>query len=201
MATTLNFHQLPKESLPFNRLALIRAITELTDSTTSEAQEFRVTIPANSRLSDLIVTVPVAPQDVSDSGYDSVLLKVGDSSAADAFVASKEIAGLAGSPVAFAAMKKLDNLTIGNADSEISGLTIGGTYSQSEVQALRTKCEELADDVRAIYAALVSGLGKTYTSADYLSITVTPKSGKKLSLLDVGEIRVYCAMQRAGELG
>ena len=41
-------------------------------------------------------------------------------------------------------------VTLGNADSEISGLTIGSTYSQSEVQALRGKCEELADDVRAL---------------------------------------------------
>jgi len=43
---------------------------------------------------------------------------------------------------------------LGNANSEISDLTIGGTYSQAEVQALRTKLEELADDVRAIAAAL-----------------------------------------------
>lgn len=41
-------------------------------------------------------------------------------------------------------------VTLGNTNSEIGGLTIGGTYSQSEVQALRDKCEELADDVRAL---------------------------------------------------
>ncbi len=40
----------------------------------------------------------------------------------------------------------------GNVNSEISGLTIGGTYSQSEVQALRAACEELADDFRALAA-------------------------------------------------
>ena len=39
-------------------------------------------------------------------------------------------------------------VTFGNANSEIGDLTIGGTYSQSEVQALRDKCEELADDAR-----------------------------------------------------
>lgn len=38
----------------------------------------------------------------------------------------------------------------GNANAEIGGLTIGGTYSQSEVQALRDKTEELADDFRAL---------------------------------------------------
>lgn len=44
--------------------------------------------------------------------------------------------------------------TLGNTDAEISGLTIGATYSQSEVQALRTKLEELADDVRALAGAM-----------------------------------------------
>jgi hypothetical protein len=43
---------------------------------------------------------------------------------------------------------------LGNANSEISDLTIGSVYSAAEVQALRTKAEELADDVRAIAAAL-----------------------------------------------
>ncbi len=47
-------------------------------------------------------------------------------------------------------------VALGNANSEISSLTIGSTYAQAEVQALRTACEELADDVRAIHAALVS---------------------------------------------
>ena len=47
-------------------------------------------------------------------------------------------------------------VTLGNANSEISGLTIGATYSQSEVQALRDKCEELADDVRALSTLLHS---------------------------------------------
>lgn len=41
-------------------------------------------------------------------------------------------------------------VTLGNANSEISGLTISADYSQSEVAALRDKCEELADDVRAL---------------------------------------------------
>lgn len=41
-------------------------------------------------------------------------------------------------------------VTLGNANSEIGGMTIGATYSQSEVQAFRDKCEELGDDVRAL---------------------------------------------------
>ena len=44
--------------------------------------------------------------------------------------------------------------TLGNTDAEIGGLTIGGTYTQSEVEALRDKAEELADDVRALATAL-----------------------------------------------
>jgi hypothetical protein len=43
-------------------------------------------------------------------------------------------------------------VTLGNTDNEI-----GAAYGQVEVQALRDKCEELADDVRAA-AALVHGL-------------------------------------------
>lgn len=41
-------------------------------------------------------------------------------------------------------------VTLGNADNEIGGLTISAAYNQPEVQALRDKCEELADDVRAL---------------------------------------------------
>lgn len=41
-------------------------------------------------------------------------------------------------------------VTLGNTDNEIGGLTISAAYSQAEVAALRDKCEELADDVRAL---------------------------------------------------
>ena len=47
-------------------------------------------------------------------------------------------------------------VTLGNTDNEIGGLAISAVYSQAEVQALRDKCEELADDVRALKAALSS---------------------------------------------
>ena len=49
-----------------------------------------------------------------------------------------------------------NTVTLGNTDNEIGGLTISATYSQAEVQAMRDKCEELADDVRALKAALSS---------------------------------------------
>jgi len=45
-------------------------------------------------------------------------------------------------------------VTLGNTNNEISGLTFSGTYTQSEVEALRDKCEELADDVRALSVLL-----------------------------------------------
>jgi len=41
-------------------------------------------------------------------------------------------------------------VTLGNTDGEIEGLTISDPPTQAEVQALRDKCEELADDVRAL---------------------------------------------------
>jgi hypothetical protein len=39
-------------------------------------------------------------------------------------------------------------VTLGNTDGEKGGLTISDPPSQAEVQALRDKAEELADDVR-----------------------------------------------------
>lgn len=47
-------------------------------------------------------------------------------------------------------------VTLGNSNGEIGGLTISAVYSQAEVVALRDKCEELADDVRNIKAALAT---------------------------------------------
>jgi hypothetical protein len=41
-------------------------------------------------------------------------------------------------------------VTLGNTDGAIGGLTISDPPTQAEVQALRDKCEELADDVRAL---------------------------------------------------
>ena len=41
-------------------------------------------------------------------------------------------------------------VTLGNSDGEIGGLSISAPPTQAEVQALRDKCEELADDVRAL---------------------------------------------------
>jgi hypothetical protein len=43
---------------------------------------------------------------------------------------------------------------LGNTNGEIAALTSSATTTQAEFEALRDKCEELADDVRAIAAAL-----------------------------------------------
>lgn len=48
-------------------------------------------------------------------------------------------------------------VTLGNTDGEIGGLAISDPPIQLEIQALRDKCEELADDVRAL-SALVHAL-------------------------------------------
>ncbi len=49
-------------------------------------------------------------------------------------------------------------VTLGNVDGEIGGLTISDPPTQAEGQALRDKCEKLADDVRAL-STLVHALG------------------------------------------
>ena len=66
------------------------------------------------------------------------------------FSAANRIGFFGSSPVVKA------TVFFGNTDNEIGGLTISAAYSQAEVQALRDKCEELADDVRALRSALSS---------------------------------------------
>lgn len=58
-------------------------------------------------------------------------------------------------------------VTLGNTDNEISGLTISVGYSQTEVQALRDKCEELADDVRNL-STLVHALRTALINANII---------------------------------
>jgi hypothetical protein len=41
-----------------------------------------------------------------------------------------------------------------NTDNAIGGLTIGASYTQAQIQALQAACEVLADDCRALRAAL-----------------------------------------------
>jgi hypothetical protein len=53
-------------------------------------------------------------------------------------------------PVAQPAGANQSAVTLGNTDGEIAGLTISDPPTQAEVQALRDRCEELADDLRAL---------------------------------------------------
>lgn len=55
-----------------------------------------------------------------------------------------------------AALAAKNTVTFVNVDNAIGGLTVSAAYSQAEMQVLRNKCEELADDVRALKAALSS---------------------------------------------
>ena len=58
-------------------------------------------------------------------------------------------------------------VTLGNTDNEIGGLTIGAAYSQAQIQALRDKCEELADDVRNL-STLVHALRTALINANII---------------------------------
>ena len=58
-------------------------------------------------------------------------------------------------------------VTLGNTNNEIGGLTISVGYSQAEVQALRDKCEELADDVRNL-STLVHALRTALINANII---------------------------------
>jgi len=49
-----------------------------------------------------------------------------------------------------------DPTTMGNTNSEIGGLTFSDPPTQAECEALRDKCEELADDVRNIHTTLTA---------------------------------------------
>ncbi len=58
-------------------------------------------------------------------------------------------------------------VTLGNTDNEIGDLTIGIVYSRAEVQALRDKCEELADDVRNL-STLIHALRTALINANII---------------------------------
>jgi hypothetical protein len=60
-----------------------------------------------------------------------------------------------------------DPTAMGNTNGEIAGLTFSATPTQAECEALRDKCEELADDVRNIHSTL-SGLIDTLQDRDLI---------------------------------
>lgn len=81
------------------------------------------------------------------SAWVPVLAKIG--------LATTDTIGLYGvTPVAQPAGADQAAITLGNTDGEIGGLTFSNPPTQAECQALRDKCEELADDLRAAVTLL-----------------------------------------------
>lgn len=187
---------LGQEAFPFTRKIVLKAGVDLSETSTGTAQEFRATIPANSIIwGPVVLLIPPGPTgaadfplDASDVAFDDITVSVGDSVATGNLIAATQIAKLAGSPIQIGIGNRLANISLGNVNGAIAALTISGSYSQSEVQALRAAAETLADDVRALAAA--GQTAKLYTAADYIKIVVTPESGKALSNLDTGEINI-----------
>ena len=68
----------------------------------------------------------------------------------EARAADENFAAARTSPVVHPVSANQAAVTLGNTDGAIGGLTILDPPTQAEVQALRDKCEELADDVRAL---------------------------------------------------
>lgn len=70
-------------------------------------------------------------------------------------LATTDTIGLYGvTPVAQPAGADQAAITLGNTNGEIGGLTFSNPPTQAECEALRDKCEELADDVRAAVTLL-----------------------------------------------
>lgn len=190
MATTKTFKTLPLESLPYNRVLELKPVTDLTESTAATAQEFRVTIPANSRIFDVVAQIdPLG--DASDAAFNDITLTVGDSAGASVFIGSQQIAKQAATPIKIAGVNKADAVTLTSTNGTAAA-------ASANLSGLAAEAEKIGDDVRALHAA--SSVGKIYTAANYLSVVVTPESGKSLSNLDQGAIRIFVALQTFDKL-
>lgn len=83
--------------------------------------------------------------------YDSIFVKPGAFTTLTCTAFDCDTFGIgSATPQATQASADQATVTLGNANSEISDLTFSAEYSKTEVEALRGKCEELADDVRAL---------------------------------------------------
>ena len=87
------------------------------------------------------------PMRWTGSAWVAALEKIGTS--------TTDTIGLYGvTPVAQPASADQAAVTMGNTNGEISGLSFSSPPTQGECEALRDKCEELADDVRAVVTLL-----------------------------------------------
>jgi hypothetical protein len=82
-----------------------------------------------------------------------------------------------------------------NTDNAIGGLTIGASYTQSQIQALQAACETLADDCRALRAAiaLYSGgqIGIESPSSNTSIRLAASATGGNTNAATAGSVDVY----------
>lgn len=163
----------------------IAAAAVLAGAVADDTLTFRIALPAlPCVVGEVALGVPKPLADASDAAFNVTTASIGDTGSATKWIPATEV-NVNGTEITLTSSKHtLASATLGNANSEISGLTIGGTYSQAEVQLLRTAAEELGDDVRNIQAMGA----KRYTSTNYINVLLTPASGKSLADLDTGEI-------------
>ena len=91
-------------------------------------------------------------------------------------------------------------VTLGNVDGEIGSLTISDPPTQSEVQALRDICEELADDVRVL-STLVHALRGALTTIGIIkgrALKAAPPSLPRQSVGQSGRGRRHRPTLRKG---
>lgn len=160
----------PTQGLPFNRhiiltAAIIAAAGTANSSANNDTLTFRAAIPAGSIVRDVVLVTAAGLQDISDTGFNSVTASVGDGTSNLNHIPAKQTA-LQGTEV-----------LVSSNDNAIAALAIAASYSQAEIQALRAATATLG--------------GRTYAAADYVTVLLTPGSGKNLANLDAGEIRVY----------
>lgn len=160
------------EGLPFNRqltltAAIIAAAALANTSAADDTLTFRVPVPAGSVIRNVTLVVPTNQglQNTADTGFDSVTASVGDGTSNLNHIPAKQVALLG------------TEIKIATADHAIAALAVAGSYSQAEVQALRNACATLT--------------GRTYAAADFVTVLLTPKSGKNLSALNAGRIELF----------
>jgi hypothetical protein len=153
-------------------------------------------LPAGGELHGLRLKTETA---FSGGAVSAVAFDVGTIADTDKFVAGYDgFAAVSGSNYRVARAPLWDSLlppVMGCADNEIGGLVIGATYAELEVEALRDKAEELADDVRALRAAVValwSTQAGVESAGSETSIRVTARStGGDLNTLSAGVLDVW----------
>ena len=163
----------PLEGLPFNRhliltASIIAGAAGANSAAVNDTLTFRVALPAGSIVRNTILVTAAGLQDISDAAFNSVTASVGDSGSNLNHIPAKQVA-LQGTEV-----------VVSSNDNAIAALAISASYTQAEIQALRAAAATLG--------------GRTYAAADFLTVLLTPGSGKNLKDLDAGEIRVYCQL-------